>query len=258
MDCSIIIKTFERYECLRRLLCSIQKHAGNEYRIIIADDSKTPYKEAIIREFGKLCVDYITLEFDSGLSVGRNAMLDQVSTEFFVLCDDDFVFDRRTDLVRMRELLCVNECDILGGECYDIVPLQWGLIRERIRSRHLSYLLRIFDRRGGRPRRYFGRIEGDKKKGQQLMMPLPYQAPVTICDYCCNFFIARTSSVRKIGGWNPALKVGEHEDFFFRAKKHGLVIGHTSEIGVNHLQYLPEEYRPFRARFSKWDGTISG
>lgn len=35
------------------------------------------------------------------------------------------------------------------------------------------------------------------------------------CDLVNNFFIGRTASILKTGGWDESLKVGEHEDFFY-------------------------------------------
>ena len=42
-------------------------------------------------------------------------MLDQFKISFFVLCDDDFVFDRRTRLPLMKSLLQENQLDLLEG-----------------------------------------------------------------------------------------------------------------------------------------------
>jgi hypothetical protein len=81
------------------------------------------------------------------------------------------------------------------------------------------------------------------------LMDIPYTPPVVRCDFVSNFFLARTHRlIETVGGWNDSLKIGDHQDFFFRAKKSGLRVGHTEEIGVLHLMELPPLYGEFRAR----------
>jgi hypothetical protein len=153
-------------------------------------------------------------------------------------------------MARMAELMDQFSCDILGGECYDIIPLQLHLIWSHVISRHMRYLLRVPDRWFGRSRRYFGKMHREAD-GRIRMTPIKHTGPVTLCDYCSNFFMADTVRVRRMGGWNPLLKVGEHEEFFMRAREAGLRVGHSSEAGVRHLQYLPAAYRTYRERASQ-------
>src|SRR2546427_13209337 len=94
---TIIIKTFERYDSLSYLLSSIAK-MNLPCPVMIADDSRTSYKDDIQRKYGRLIKDYIVLPFDSGLSKGRNVLVDNVRTKYFLLCEDDFIFEERPDM----------------------------------------------------------------------------------------------------------------------------------------------------------------
>jgi hypothetical protein len=46
-------------------------------------------------------LEHVSLPFDSGLSACRNHALSLVRTPFFLLLDDDFVFDHRTRFVHL-------------------------------------------------------------------------------------------------------------------------------------------------------------
>jgi GT2 family glycosyltransferase len=71
-----------------------------------------------------------------------------------------------------------------------------------------------------------------------------------VCDLVENFFVARTESVRALGGWDDRLKVAEHAEFFIRAKLAGLKVGYTPLAAVDHVHIQRErgsqDYAPFR------------
>src|SRR5947208_139 len=101
-EVTIAIKTFERPESLKDLLVSIRQFYP-DIRIIVADDSKKPHAPRIAKIFSN--VECITLPFDVGISVGRNAMLKRIKTKYFVLCDDDFLFYEQTKLEKFKKIL---------------------------------------------------------------------------------------------------------------------------------------------------------
>ena len=119
---SIVIKTFEHFESLNYLLSSIDKK-NIPSPVIIADDSKSPYKDAIEKKYGQLIQEYIVLPFDSGASKGRNVLLSNVHTKYFVLCEDDFIFEERTNLEFLLNLLENTDVELLAGMCYNRVLL---------------------------------------------------------------------------------------------------------------------------------------
>ncbi|MCA9070500.1 MAG: glycosyltransferase, partial [Planctomycetaceae bacterium] len=191
-DVSILIKTFERPECLKRLLSSIRSMYP-KIQIVIADDSRQPYAQSYRDDVTTV----VLLPFDSGVSAGRNAALKLIDSRYFVVCDDDYEFDSRTDLWQLRQNIEDYGFDILGAEVMDSSrsgqfdrPTNFNLILNRdsndtIRTKRLTSMSRV-----------------------------------TKCDVVANFFIGRTDSVHDmLGGWDGELKIAEHLEFFIRAKE---------------------------------------
>lgn len=244
-DVSILIKTLEREAHLVQLLESIQQF-GFQGPIFIADDSFVPYGDRIIQFFPKLNLTYLKLPYDSGTAIGRNRMLELVDTTYFLLCDDDFVFDRRTRIPIMKRLMIKNDLDILGGV--------FRQHNKKSRKGKFLFLLnkllncfgwvlpstQIYEYSAGI------NIESDSLS----LFPVKYQNPVTFCDLTHNFFLAKTEKVKAFGGWNSILKGGEHQNFFIRAKLAGLRVGTTRLCGIVHDQWTinSKEYKVLRER----------
>jgi len=123
-DATIIVKTFERPQCLERLLASI---VGAHWQgpVLIGDDSRRPYRDPILARYGGMVTEYLCMPFDIGSSAGRNLLLKKVATPYFVLCDDDFIFDARTDVNRLRELVETAGLDLVGGVYFDRMAPSW-------------------------------------------------------------------------------------------------------------------------------------
>jgi len=244
-DVTILIKTLERPEQLINLLGSIRKYKFKG-PIVIADDSKKSYKEKILQLFPDLKITYLVIPFDSGTAEGRNQMLAKTHTTFFVLCDDDFIFEPRTRIPWMRKVLLENNLDILGGVFRQfnlksrIQKLKFKISKWFIKFNLLVPSTGIYE--------YFANfeIEGNECKMKKVV----YQDPYTICDLVHNFFIARTEKVKMFGGWNATLKGGEHHNFFIRAKLNGLKVATTRHCGVVHDRWSkPSElYKQLRDR----------
>lgn len=234
-DVSILIKTLERPEQLINQLYSIKRYKFKG-PVIITDDSKIPYKEKALSLFPDLNITYINLPFDTGTAEGRNEMLKYVSTPFFVLCDDDFIFEPRTRIPVMRKLLLENNLDLLGG-----VFRQYNLKsrKDRLKFKISNWLFKNFKVLIPATNFFEYHAAFDLEGTVCKMKKVPYKDPVTICDMTHNFFIARTEKIKAFGGWNPVLKGGEHQNFFIRAKLNGLRIATTRICGVVHDRWSP-------------------
>ena len=244
-DVSILIKTFERPQCLERLLSSIER-SGWLGPVWIADDSRIPQRDRVIARYAKMVTGYLCMPFDSGLSAGRNLLLRHVNTPYLVLCDDDFIFDDRTDMNRFLELLESSGLDLIGGVYYDRMdPSRRRAAAALLRLDWWRLLLRLGVEI---PRKTYFNFEPCGGHRWRLT-DIAYTPPVVHCDFVSNFFLARTGRlIDTVGGWDGSLKVGDHQDFFFKAKKAGLRVGHTEEVGVLHLMELPPLFSEFRAR----------
>ena len=216
-DITAVIKTFERPHKLRRLLKSI-KRTFPDLKIIVVDDSKEPIK--LDDENIKL----ITLPFDSGVSAGRAAGLNEVTTSFVVNLDDDFIFSRKTKLGRAVKYLKRNKnVDIVAGEVT-----------------YLPYYIK-FDYTGHKLMDYS--VEALYEKGTVI-------DELVVFEKCANFFVARTGRL-KLVGWDAHLKRLDHADFFTRARGK-LVTVFDPQIALLHDQTrFDQNYLKIRHDYSK-------
>lgn len=181
-----VIKTFQRPRRCAALIASIRRHHP-DLPIVVVDDSQSPGDYS-----GCRCV---RLPFDSGLSAGRNAGIAAVETEYVLNLDDDFLFYSQTALGDALSILEQHrQIDLLGGIVVDL-PL---FITHDFREASLF-----------------------PTDAEPKIAPGTRIGPAVVLDKVPNFFLARTAAVRSVG-WDPALKLIEHADFFTRAR--GLIV----------------------------------
>ncbi len=175
-------KTFERPRAARRLVRSARSVFDG--RIVIADDSRVSVR------IDDPLVDVIPLPFNSGVSVGRNAALDSIETEFVWVTDDDIVYTRRSDVTGAIAYLQDNpDVDLVGMTLV-------GLPELRITTDGADALFP-----GHRPpKRPFG----------ELIDGLLVRLKVPQC------YVARSEAIRRVR-WDPNLRMVDHRDFFSRA-----------------------------------------
>jgi GT2 family glycosyltransferase len=262
-DVTLIIKTFERRDALCNLLDSIRACGWDDLPILIADDSQNPYKEYILKHYGDIVDGYLLLPFDSGLSKGRNELLRRVKTKYFVLNDDDFIYDQRTRLRWMYDRLERTDIELLGGMVYDVNRVQWpdlkGIpvtsgIRHTAKTAIDAWNIVVRNKRE-KPLYFFGNI--DVEDGTVHLKHVPLSQPTMRCDFTLNFFMADTKAIgRKAGGWDPELKLSEHWEFFYRAKRAGLQVAMTGESGCLHKSIPGSDvYSNYRKR-DREEGTF--
>jgi Glycosyl transferase family 2 len=212
-ECTFIIKTFLRPQCAHRLIDSILSRFPSS-PILVADDSPAPISREEVTVFH--------LPYDCGISYGRNFLLDRVETPFLVNCDDDVVLTDQTDLGRLLEPVSHNVFDLVASH---FINGDTRLVWEGIFDRKGDVLSLLPDNRG--------EIDG-----------------ILRYDMCHNFFAARTDRIRDLR-WDNDLKVGEHTDFFLRAKGR-LRVGVNPTTSVLHLPESTPEYQRFRSRLDEF------
>jgi SAM-dependent methyltransferase len=212
-ETTILVKTFERPYCLERLVRSIRERYP-DIPILVADDSRSPCLTAGIAGVG-----HYSLPFDSGLAASRNALLDMVKTDYFVLCDDDFVFTEETRIEVFANLLEYHALDIVGGD------LRLGT---NLQTHHGQLVLE----------------EGTLRKHKGCYQDLGTHQT---CDIVLNFLGGRTATVRAFGGWDARFKLCEHAFFFLKAKGR-LRVAHTPLVLAGHIQEQQPEYMEYRRR----------
>jgi hypothetical protein len=216
---TIIVKTFERPYAIRRLVRSIRRRYP-AVKIIVADDSK---KAVPLDE-----VQVIRLPFDVGIPKGRNRALDEVTTKYVMLLDDDFVFSHRQRLAKLVGYMDAHpQVDIAGGHYLDL-PL---------------YIEHEFEKGAVFPTVAQPKLPLGTRIGDGLVV-----------DKVQNYFIARTESVKKVR-WNESLKLQEHTEFFTRARGR-LVTVYLPEMKILHVRTVFDlNYLRYRWRTAEGDWT---
>lgn len=213
-DITAVIKTFERPNELDRLIQSLRGFYP-DLKIIVADDSKIPYP--------RNDVEYHVMPYDRGISVGRNLLIQKVTTKYIALFDDDFVATAQTNLTQMAALLEQSGLDIMAG---DVV--NEGVHRQYFHGTYEFCLGILFQ--------HFGKSCG-------LLGGFP------LYEVVLNFFVARTEAIRMIL-WDEQIKFGrEHADFFLRCRSQ-LKISRLPVFSVDHFPG-PKKYEGQRGNESR-------
>ncbi len=237
-DVTIIVKTLDRYECLRKLLKSIFKKYPN-VNVLIGDDSEKSSKDIVLKEFDGYKIKYFNLQKDIGLSAGRNFLLKNVETKYFFLLDDDMIIDKKTNLEYALQKIKEENLDILGGYCrnYKIINNKFDKILVFF-EKLLKYEL---------PTNYIGTLNLDQDTFYAKYITHEFPE-YKVSDIVLNVFVGKTKSVLDMGGWDENLKLQEHTEFFYRAKLNNLKVAFTNKLSIQHHPVRLKKYKQKRER----------
>lgn len=208
-----LIKTFERPRTVARLIASLRR-LYPDLRLLVVDDSREPRPVP--------GVEWLTLPFDSGVSAGRSAGLQQVQTPFTLLLDDDFIFYRRSGLrAALAAMQHHPEIDLMGGAVIQLPHFHVA-----------DYRAAGLYPTPAQPARPIGSTIG----------------PFAVYDKVPNFYIARTERLRLVD-WDPQIKRMDHADFFTRAR--GVLVSvYNPQLRCFHAQ------TPFDRRYMQHRGDL--
>ena len=222
-DLTVVVKTFQRPDAVRRLVASIRRFYPS-LAVLVVDDSEEPLDpvpDGVTR--------YWHLPFDSlGVSAGRNFGIARVETPYTLVCDDDMVFGRRTDLARMLRTVQTTRFDVVSCRWLDHEP--WRGIRRGYR-------------------RYEGTLEvADGALVHRLGATRGTIDGLPVFDVVHQFFVAPTEVLRGTP-WDERFKVaGEHLALFLALKERGVLCTRLPDVVVHHRPALPPAYMPYRSR----------
>lgn len=224
---TIGIKTYvcddQTIDQVHSLIRSIRVNYGR-IRILLGNDGPTSLaNEDFVKQ--DTHTEEVLLPRNSGISIGRNTLVNMTTTKFFMLLDDDHMFDDSTNLVNVVTSLEKDYFDIIG-----------------LRIRNLPGIDEL-ERTGISIPRYVARILSLKDRRLTLCIWNENDGPsvhgmgqAIRVNVLHNAFIGRTDVLRA-HGWRDELQVNEHMTFFLDAWRAGVNVG-----------YLPSEFVHHRAR----------
>jgi len=201
---AIGIKTFMREDNFFKVIDSIEKHFPLPYRLYIADDSGeiSGEKEYLYQRLRVRGHVIIKLPFNSGLSAGRNAIINKVKEDYILMTDDDIGLTDSVSIENMKKVLDSSE-DI--GICAGMIYQENG---EYFGGENYSRGLKLeIDRK----LLFRSRAEKNLSKTNGIIF--------NYADQVVNFFLAKREVFNDIT-WDSRIKVEyEHVDFFLNLKK---------------------------------------
>lgn len=238
---TFLIKTFDRPSCVKRLVKSIYRYYPRT-KVLIADDSRgQSCKQYFAKRFPDKEITVYELEPDQGLSFGRNYLVDRVSTDYFVLLDDDFVFDSKTNIEGALEIVKEKDLDILGGYFRNFAVRNGFISLVKLAVQNVIH----YDN----PANYLGAFRYCEDDHVLYIDRVRHEFPDYVeTDIVQNFFVARTSVIRDVNRWDDELKLQEHTAFFYKAKQNGLKVAFSNIFSVQHKPVRTKSYRAYRNR----------
>lgn len=235
---TFIATTTNRDTCFQSLILSIRKVFGDEPKILFTHQIDL-LTESIKTFSHKHGVTSFATGYDSGLSFNRNFMVDQVETDFFVLCDDDFIFDKSVRLELGIDLMQAHDIDILGG-VYKNFNFDSDNILKSYNESNFAFDIEVHT--------------GFLKKHEIEMSRAVYYKDIRFleCDCVNNFAIMRMRPFLRETSfrWDEDMKIsGEHIDFFTRNKieKYAKVC-FSPDLSIMHVRRSSPSYQEMRNR----------
>jgi hypothetical protein len=224
---SIIVKTMLRPSSLRRLVKSICCYYPSS-PILIGNDQPNEPNPLINEDFSTTNIHYFRLPEDCGLSAARNALVAKVVTPYTVVVEDDFEFVSSTNLAKLKKYIDEYNYDVVAGQLLTVGNTETGWRCTGTLQKHFGLMHRV---------------------GNKLQCEAGFLSQQEECkevEITLNFFLAKTSSLKN-HPWDEELKLGEHQDWFLRAKGK-LKVGVVSSVIALHHVCHSENYLKYRNR----------
>lgn len=233
---TIGIKTFYRPHCLHNCIKTIRRFYPNIF-IIVTDDSSDEVKlknQDVIRKFKK--IKYIPLPYDSGLSKGRNIMVQHCPTKYFMITDDDFYLSNDFNLEKAIAALEFHNSDLIGGKLVSNT------------GNNGTWTHNFIDIKSEKSPNLVGEKFFVKYNDYRNYLKNPYLEKIFETNTTHNHFIANTAALRT-SPWRDKLKVGEHEIFFVDWYNNKFTVLCSEELIFHELVGEARKYLPGTKKF---------
>tara|TARA_Y100000389_G_scaffold132757_1_gene130227 strand:- start:185 stop:949 length:765 start_codon:yes stop_codon:yes gene_type:complete len=235
IDCTALIKTFNRPPVLFHLLQSIRKYYPTLPIIVIDDslDEKKPINKKHCEEFN---AHWLELPFDTGLSEGRNIGLSLVKTKFTHIFDDDNLLHDGTRLQKMQYMLENTDIDLIGTVTQN----------DKICSTFAHKFTTVETQEDKDYTKYVLKCSIQLKDEDKIESPIK-ELNLYKCHIVHNNFMAYTDKLLQTQ-WRPYLKLQEHELFFVDWYFKNFTVATCPDLIMNATIYIKKDYRVFRKR----------
>lgn len=227
MKIATIYTTFLRPELVKQTLSSYIKYLPNSI-ILVGDQGKEEDKiKDICNSLNSNRIEYVKLPFDSGLSYGRNFLVERAKTLNIPYC-----------IVTADSIALIKE--------YDLQPIIDFLDSDKLNGT-VGFDLQD---------RICWECDIDLIEGKYFSLDIPRKKPVIYnnikfqpVDLHRNFFIAKTDALF-VNKWDNELKMCEHEDHAWRwkQKENNYKRFYTDSIKGKYINFKPTNYNSFRDR----------
>jgi GT2 family glycosyltransferase len=205
---TVVTHTAGRVPGIKAMYESVQRwYPGT--RLIASDDSKRP-DEAMEQPVGPLQT-WLRMPVDTGLAGGRNCLLEAVATPYVYLMDDDFTVQADSHLDLLLAALATSDFDIASA----VIP------------QDIAAFVHF---------RGFINATADGDMRLRYGMYGRAAAGCAHVDFVPNVFMAKRAALLR-SPWDAYFKLGEHEDFFVRAKEAGVRVLSCDHVNIHHNQF---------------------
>jgi glycosyltransferase involved in cell wall biosynthesis len=272
----LVIKTYNRVQCLVTLLDSVAKHCP-WIHIIVADDSGKSAQDKVDNIMGLLHKPiYMRLPIDSGVGYGRQRLVEKAHAlgfEYLIMSDDDFVIPSGDLIPRLAQTLLDLNADVLSPlRCEVKVTDQmitgehaWngnfdsgkncgrGEVAAVIRSPKNELIVL--------PKVTFPYADDTNSIHPVLRSSLPRQGSIGAkfdchrSDLVQQFFLAKVDKLLK-SGWDDVLKNNDHYDAMLSMKQQKMRLFVCRKLKISHNSLgctrHDEGTKYLRVRKSRW------
>ena len=249
---TFLATTMERYQVAESFVLSVRRFFP-EAKVVLGVQA-SHFGEELDRIEKDYDVRVVRLPKDHGLSRSRNDLLEYVSTDYFVLCDDDFVIDEDFFLGNAYRVLEENP----------VIGVVGGYYRDVIYDRKLQFRNRM-------DRQFTMFFHVEEKTRSLIRVPFNYLSIERVFDEetrcvkvdCVNNLALFRTAIFTDGSvrWDDRMKIsGEHIDFYFNLFQRGDVgVVYDPSFSVLHNRRQNVQYAKYRDRrdginifYDKW------